>query len=289
MAPRSSSGHRLTLIPEQASSTEGAGRLGRHIHFDARSKKFPAVDGRRRKSTPVSVSHLRKVAAFNQGNTGSCTGNAGVGCAATEPLAKKGGKYNEKAARTLYSLATTLDDIQGSFPPNDTGSTVLASMKAGVQEGLWTQYRWCFGIQDVLLALQSGPVSYGINWYTSFDQPDAHGIVRLTKTAKIRGGHSFEGAGAHLDTSLGAPGSDLAECWNSWGAWGPLAGKFYIPLADLDRLLQEQGEAAQPGGAPAPGQKAEKPEAEPVVSPTPTRKPKKPVKKGARKIVRKAA
>lgn len=269
MPPRTTPLHNMVLIPETASNIDSAGRLGRHIHFDERSRKFAAVDGRKRKSTPsTSVSHKRMVKAFNQGNTGSCTGNAAVGCAATQPLNTKGGKYNEKAARTLYSLASTLDNIQGQFPPNDTGSTVLAAMKAGVQEGLWKQYRWCFGIQDVQLAIPNSAIDLGVNWYSSFDQIDANGIVRLTKTAKIRGGHSFEMAGIHYDTSLGAPGSDLVECWQSWGPWGPLAGKFFFPLADLDRLLKEDGEAAQPGGAPQQGQQVEE-----------SKQPKKPAKK----------
>src|SRR5262245_25915451 len=115
--------HRVGLIPEHP--TKKGGRLGRHIHFDERSRGFRVPIMKAAKIT--SRTWLRKSAPFNQGATGSCTGNGAVGMIATEPYRKTGVTYGEPLARKVYSQATKLDSIQGSFPPDDTGSTVLAA------------------------------------------------------------------------------------------------------------------------------------------------------------------
>src|SRR5690349_3550882 len=58
-------------------------RLGRHVNHDPRSRRFPV------RTAPVplrTVEHERHVGVFQQGDLGSCTGNAALGCMATGPF-----------------------------------------------------------------------------------------------------------------------------------------------------------------------------------------------------------
>jgi hypothetical protein len=225
-------GIRMALIPEYPSKI--GGRLGRHIHFDERSRNYrvPVTSS----ATIVTRTWARTVKPFDQGNLGSCTGNGAAGALATAPLFVKGKTYNEALAVKIYSRATVDDSIVGTYPPTDTGSTVLAAMKACKDLKLASGYNWCFSLNDVLLTLSTiGPVDVGVNWYSGFDNPTAAGKVKIS--GSVRGGHSFEILG--VDTKAKTV---LAE--NSWGAsWG-LAGRFIFSWANLERLLSEQGEAA---------------------------------------------
>jgi len=240
---------RSSLIEER--TKHATRRLGRHQHFDERSRKFsvrenpfwqlgdpgtsasPEVMGLR------SRTWLRRIAAFNQGALGSCTGNAVVGLLATAPFRRTPEHdINEKLAVQDYSRATEIDPFDGKWPPDDTGSSVLAALKALVQLGRAKEYRWCFGSKDVLPTLSYvAPVAIGVNWYDSFDRPDATGLVRLTPGARIRGGHAFLVLGINV-----ALEQVIAE--NSWGPGFGVRGRFRFSVQDLDRLLREDGEAA---------------------------------------------
>ena len=224
--------HRVGLIPEHDS--KHGGRLGRHVHFDERSKQFPV---HLKKGASIQT-HLwsRTVKAFNQGDLGSCTGNGAAGVICTEPYRKPGQRYTEVLARKIYSRATHDDTIVGAYPPKDTGSTVLGALKALKGLGFAKGYHWCFGLEDVLKTLSTlGPVEVGLNWYEGFDKPDAKGLVKIG--GSIRGGHAFEILGVDAERKL---------VWaiNSWGSdWGH-DGRFAFSWKDLDRLLHEDGEAS---------------------------------------------
>ena len=228
----SSHPHRVGVIPEHP-STHG-GRLGRHLHFDERSKAFPVSLPKAAKI--VTRTWERTLAAFDQGDLGSCTGNGAVGVVCTAPYKQKGARYTEALARKVYSKATRDDVIVGVWPPQDTGSTVLGAMKALKDLGYATGYHWCFGLDDVLKTLSTlGPVEVGVNWYEGFDKPDASGLAKVS--GEMRGGHAFELIGVDAEKKL---------VWavNSWGSdWG-LRGRFAFSWKDLDRLLHEDGEAS---------------------------------------------
>ena len=53
-----------------------------------------------------------------------------MGLLCTAPFREKGHWYNETLARKVYSQASQLDTLLGQWPSQDTGSTILAAMKA---------------------------------------------------------------------------------------------------------------------------------------------------------------
>jgi hypothetical protein len=209
----------------------GAGRLGRHVEHDERSRKFGLEAP---KVVPLDdVIWKRHGRVFDQGELGSCTGNAATGCLMTAPLYRRFHNYGERTAIKVYSRATVLDGFAGSWPPEDTGSSGLAAAAALKERGLIREYRWAFGISEALTALQTGPVITGVDWYEGFDHPDSNGRVRLY--GQVRGGHEFLVRGYLRDTNE-------VLCDNSWGdGWGD-HGSFRMYVSDWATLLERDGD-----------------------------------------------
>lgn len=211
--------------------------LGRHVNHDEASKAYPA----QLSNAVLDVRHIRVSAVLDQGNLGSCTGNALVGCLGTEPRRKQAKTLNEALAVEVYSKATTLDPWDGSYPPDDTGSDGLSVCKAAVQMGLIAAYDHCFGLEQTLLALSLRPVMIGIPWYSSMFDPDEGFWLHITPDATVAGGHEI-----CLDTLRPIGSNPYVSFANSWGpAWGN-NGRARMSFATLERLLNEQGDCTVP-------------------------------------------
>lgn len=202
-------------------------RLGRHVRHDPRSWGFPAPMA----GEIASTRHERMVPIFDQGSLGSCCGNAAVGCVSTAPYGRRG---DEAEAVAIYSEATHLDRVRGIYPPDDTGSSGLAVMKAMKNRGWIAGYSHAFGLDHVLRALVLRPGICGLAWREGMDEPDKNGKVAYA--GAVRGGHEVEMVG--LDAN-----AHLVWFANSWGeGWG-LAGFFSMSWADLKRALADHGDA----------------------------------------------
>jgi hypothetical protein len=202
-------------------------RLGRHVRHDPRSWNFPAPMA----AEIVSVRHRRLVPIFNQGDLGSCTGNAAVGCLSTAPYKHKG---KETDAIAVYKAATKLDRIRGTYPPDDTGSSGLAAMKALRQMGWIEAYTHAFGLKSALRALVLRPGITGIAWRSGCDNPDKDGVVRYS--GPVRGGHELELVGIDLEKKL----VWFANCWGP--TWGK-KGYFAMSFDDYGSALSDHGDA----------------------------------------------
>lgn len=224
--------------------------LGRHVNHDPRSRAF-AYDA---SAVPVQLASVRwdrQVPTFDQGNLGSCTGNAAVGCIGTHPFFETlpaNTALDEKVAISVYSDATKIDSAPGSYPPTDTGSDGLSVAKVLTNRGLISGYTHAFTFADALAALSNHPIIVGVNWYQNMFQPDANGVVTIPVGDTIAGGHEFVLDEINVE-------KQLVGAQNSWGTgWGVDGGRFYIPFTVLKRLLSEQGDATVfvPVNAPVP-------------------------------------
>jgi len=231
-------------------------RLGRHVRHDPRSRRYPV-----RAAAPTalaSVRHNRYIPVLDQGSLGSCTGNAAEGALGSGDLlagipldnqARPTGDpaADEEQAVALYSAATRLDDYEGEWPPEDTGSDGLSVAKACQQAGLISGYRHAFGLQAALTALAARPVITGITWWSSFDEPAEDGRLDIARDAVVRGGH---------EVVLDELDVEQHRVWftNSWGeAWG-VGGRAWWTWETFARLLDDDGDVTVfvPRSEPAP-------------------------------------
>jgi hypothetical protein len=222
----------------------GLGRVKQHdprsIHYSVPAWPRWAVK---------AVDWTRRAPIFDQGQLGSCTCNAAAGLVATDAVGYTGASsvtlsgnvlpVDETFALQVYSLATQLDEFQGAYPPDDTGSSGIGAAKALVQLGLSSLYQHVFSLEALNTALQRGPVMIGINWYESMFDTDANGVVKVNRRSSLAGGHEFV-VSAYL------PSSGLYRMDNSWGpGWG-IGGSAFFKSADLQWLLSQDGDVTQP-------------------------------------------
>lgn len=207
-----------------------ARRLGRHVRHDPRSWGFPAPMA----GQIASVRHTRHVPVWDQGSVGSCTGQAAVGCIGTGPFTHAG---TASEALEVYSHATSLDDIAGTYPPTDTGSSGLAVMKALQARSLIQGFTHAFDLNSTLRALMLRPGITGIAWREGCDTPDANGIVRYT--GLVRGGHEVVIEGLDWENKL------VWLC-NSWGSGWGFGGAFAMTVSDYAKALADHGDATFP-------------------------------------------
>lgn len=212
-------------------------RLGRHLVHDPRSRGFaypvaPAaalpthrIRHRIYDPRPTPAQQVGCCTCVDQCLRGNAAGNRVHGTV-----------LNLEDAMRLYTITTSLDDIEGEFPPTDTGSSGLAACKAATQVGFISRYEWIFTrAGGVLAALTDKPVGVGTWWYQDMFQPDP--LTLLVKpTGRMVGGHQWSIIG--WEPKLQA---FEAKCW-----WGPDFGNngvFRIRYADLEALLADGGDA----------------------------------------------
>jgi hypothetical protein len=228
-------------IPEEVIEDK---RLGRHVQHDPRSRAFPYVE-----PTPFeelrSVIHRHYGKVFNQGDLGSCTGNSIAQCCNTRPThIPKTRLLKQNDAVDIYSKATAIDEFDGEYPPEDTGSSGLAVVKVAKVRGLITSYQHAFNIEQAISALQDWPVITGVTWYESMDTPDQDGVV--TVDGQIRGGHEFAAIGFHIPSDAEGILDCVVEFLNSWGKeWGH-RGRFFMTVKDWANLLEQDGDVTVP-------------------------------------------
>lgn len=209
--------------------------FGRKISFDPRSKNYPVIKriGERRSTLWDCKKHL------DQGKEGSCVG---FGCGhelVADPVECLEVDYNY-CREAIYWAAQKIDDWPGGdYPgafPRYEGTSVLAGLKTLKASGWCDEYRWAFGLNDVLDGIANGPFIMGTNWYQGMNNTDTNGFIHVS--GANQGGHCWLLKGINFEDSY-------ATGHNSWSTnWGVL-GDFKISLYDLDKLLVNNGEAAQ--------------------------------------------
>lgn len=215
-------------------------RLGRNVNHDPRSwdYAFKAAD----LSTLTSVRHTFHIPTLNQGDLGSCTGNAAAKCISYLPFWSQpevqavlsgDADADQRYAVGIYSDATKIDPFEGTYPPTDTGSDGLSVAKVLKTRGLISGYEHAFSLSAMLTALADHAVIVGTEWRQDMFDPAPDG--RQTITGRLAGGHEY---------CLDELDVEHERVWmqNSWGEdWG-LQGRAYFSWDDMEVLLKASGD-----------------------------------------------
>ena len=211
-------------------------RLDRIEQFDERSRMFPIRTMVMEK--PLRSYTWRCRAWLNQGAEGAC-----VGFGVSHELAARPSEVpdltDDYARRNIYWEAQKIDPWEGGAYPGASpfyeGTSVLAGVKIAKDLGWFDSYRWAFGLRDLQLGVgYNGPALMGLAWYEDMYYPDSKGYIH--PTGKLAGGHCI--LCNAISVKLGR-----FTLHNSWGRhWGK-EGECYITFDDMNKLLNQNGEA----------------------------------------------
>lgn len=209
--------------------------LGRIENFDEQNRNYPI-----RSLLPATVTPRSYTwscgAVLNQGSEGTCVGHAWAHELLARPVKWP---VNSFFARLAYELSCRIDPWpQNDAPDWQFGTDVLSCVKQLTNLGFYSEYRWAFSLDDLVLALgYKGPAVLGVNWYEGMFYPDAKGLIKIT--GQVAGGHAILANGVSIPQRL-------VRLHNSWGpGWG-INGEAFIGFDDLARLLSENGDACIP-------------------------------------------
>lgn len=205
-------------------------RLDRLTSFDPRNTEYPIMATISEKK-PRSYTWNGKF-YLDQGNEGACVGHGiahEIGCR------PKAAPVTSELAFGIYHGAQKIDEWPGEAY---SGTSVLAGMKVATDMGYFSEYRWAFGLDDLIMAVgYRGPAVLGINWYEGMSNVDSNGFIHAT--GQVRGGHCILAKGVDVKAKK-------FRLHNSWGKdWG-VAGDCYITFEDVEKLLNESGDACIP-------------------------------------------
>lgn len=192
--------------------------------------------------TPAcSIWHERNVAQYDQGQVGSCTGNACDGAICTQPGTDTS-RCGESFAVQAYQGGTCVDNgcslakctcsgcpraycpTTGANDNGSTGSSVFTWMKAN---GWITDFVTADTESDLTAGVQKTACTIGINFPYSMETIGSTCQAVVNAASGIAGGHEIEIVGLQIMP-------DGSKRWwfdNSWGIWGCKDSKGYYGFA----------------------------------------------------------
>jgi len=181
---------------------------------------------------------------LDQGQTGTCIGNAFAHRRADSPIPVAG--IDEAFAVKLYVDASGDTTLQ-------QGTSGLAACRVLATRGTISAYHWVTSpseLRNAVLAI--GTICVGTPWYTSMFTPISkysNSYLRVDTSSGLAGGHEYLINGINLAPTYGKP---YYRMKNSWGRdWGH-GGTARILCSDLENLLfSENGDAVLVTEAPA--------------------------------------
>lgn len=218
---------------------------------DERSREYPAV----RLLGSAQQTPISKVwdlsARLDQGQEGQCVMYSLSHELAAEPVPVELPNNEimlKKWITKRYHQAQREDQWPGGgyegADPNYEGTSLLGGVKVLHALGLFQEYRWAFGEEDLFVSLgHLGPACIGVNWYAGMGQPDSNGLLNVS--GQHIGGHAIIVRGVDVENGI-------YRLTNSWGRSYGVDGECFMTRQDMARLLGEEGECLIPVGRETP-------------------------------------
>lgn len=215
-------------------------RFDRLVQFDERSRNYPIMATIDASAKPRSYT-WRCDTHLNQGPDGACVGFSMTHELLARPKALTGFDF-KFAKEQVYWEAQKIDPWEGgSYPganPFYEGTSILAGMKVLQKLGYIDEYRWAFGLTDLVMAVgYRGPAVIGVPWYTGMFDAKPCGHIHVD--GQVAGGHALLVKGVSVTNRT-------FTLHNSWGPGWAKGGDALISWDEMELLLHQNGEAVIP-------------------------------------------
>ena len=225
-------------------------RLGRHVEHDSRSLAYPVTAEVPKELTDVFWPDVAPV--LDQGNLGACVGFTGADflnttfAASVRTAVNKGSFFDNTDGGRFYHLATLSDNIAGTYPPDDTGSSGLGLAKALKKLGYIKSYLHAFTWAQFQSAIATQPVCMGTLWTNGMFKCDSYGVIHVGSLSQdnIAGGHEWMIRGISYTKGLCLGRNHWSAKWdtvdgekNVIPTGNKVPGEFWIPIKDVQKLL----------------------------------------------------
>lgn len=221
----------MTLLRDGTTTNDP--RLDRLIQFDERSRNFGVAEVLPAAEWKPKTWRLDE--RNDQRREGACVGFGVSHRLAAAPLERGG--IDDAFSLRLYREAQKIDPWEGE---NYEGTSVLAGIQAAQALGYIKEYRWCFSVQEIILAVAyEGPVVVGTTWDANMFAPQADGFLKM--------GGGSQGGHCYLIRGVGRKkGRPYFRITNSWGRdWG-VRGDAFIWCDEYEQYLLPGGDAVVP-------------------------------------------
>jgi hypothetical protein len=247
------SGNRVLVTPYPEENPRPNQRLGRHQELDGRSLAFAVSEEEAARVQIKPVEWLAPIQTLDQGNLGSCVGNAStyhlgevVGADNLSRVTINGVTLsrdgdNEQFAVQVYHGATVYDGYPGTYPPEDTGSSGLGACRFLKSLKGIASYTHALSARSVGLLMMHRGTIQGWPWYNAWFEPDAHGFIDSQSNwqqSGLAGGHEIycEAIEAWDDQSWDRC---ILRFHNSWGGSWADAGRFRMKMSTYIALQSQ--------------------------------------------------
>lgn len=206
-------------------------RLAALMSFDEQSREYPISALTTTKRPRSYTWRIGPPSPLDQGREGACVGFAWVHELMARPSEVR--TVATRDAMDVYRAAQKIDEWAGEAYE---GTSILAGAKILQQRGWIQQYRWAFGIDELIMGVgYNGPAVIGIPWYSGMYDPDADGVLRIA--GSLVGRHAILTRRVNMRR-------ETFTVRNSWGRWGKNgSGDAEVPFETMERLLKNWGEA----------------------------------------------
>ena len=180
---------------------------------------------------------------FNQQGS-SCTTQAATGLLMSSPFRLNKERLSivkqhldtEAKRHQFYLDSQAYDPWEGGELAYE-GTSSDAPYRLMRERGIISQWRWCFGVDDINLTLRRySPVTVGTYWHDSMFQVDKSGFLVVDRNSSIVGGHEW--LVLEYDDS-----DDWYTMLNSWGELWGRKGRARVKGDDFRYLIENNGDA----------------------------------------------
>jgi C1A family cysteine protease len=207
--------------------------LGRKHAPDSRDKAYILKAAAPQRGVTSRTWYVRGV--LDQGATSMCVAYSGAKYLETHPVKNK----LNMSLPTLYRECQRIDEWPGE---DYDGTSVRALFKVLKREGYVSEYRWAWDVDTIVNHLLStGPVVVGTNFYMGMMDSDRYDFLR--PEGESVGGHAYLLIGVDTQKKCYDGSKGALRMLNSWGPRWSTNGRALISLKDMQRLLDEDGEA----------------------------------------------